>query len=163
MGDFLDSHWSYQRKNVNAPDHLKPFRQSYRHLDVKRVSEDPFEVSLRYRRSDFFSCFLKRLLASTCFPPNRCMVKQIFALLFVAIFLSPSFTTSVTEMCVTPVCRCSSYSSYKVTVICYTDDVKYNLNHSIKKPEEIVALYVNSYDSLFYILSSSLSFLFVIA
>ena len=38
------------------------------------------------------------------------------------------------------------------------------LNHSIKKPEEIVALYVNSYDSLFYILSSSsLSFFFVIA
>ena len=119
---------------------------------------------LRYRRSDFFSCFLKRLLASTCFPPNRCMVKQIFALLFVAIFLSPSFTTSVTGTCVTPVCRCSSYSSYNVTVICYTDDVKYDLNRSIKKPEEIVALYVNSYDSLFYILSSSsLSFFFVIA
>ena len=86
------------------------------------------------------------------------MVKQIFALLFVAIFLSPSFTTSVTEMCVTPVCRCSSYLSYNVTVICHTDDVKNDLNHSIKKPEEIVALYVNSYDSLFYILSFFFSF-----
>ena len=92
------------------------------------------------------------------------MVKQIFALLFVAIFLSPSFSTSVTEMCVTPVCRCSSDPSYNVTVICYTDDAMYDLKHSIKKAEEIVALYVNSYDSLFYILSSSsVSFFFVIA
>ena len=78
--------------------------------------------------------------------------------------LSPSFTTSVTEMCVTPVCRCSSDPSYNVTVICYTDDAMYDLKHSIKKAEEIVALYVNSYDSLFYILSSSsVSFLFAIA
>ena len=71
------------------------------------------------------------------------MVKQILTLLHVAVFLSPPLSASVTEMCVTPICRCSSHPSYNVTVICHTNDVKYDLSHSIKKSGEIVALYVN--------------------
>ncbi|XP_022809999.1 probable glycoprotein hormone G-protein coupled receptor [Stylophora pistillata] len=70
------------------------------------------------------------------------MVKQILTLLLVAVFLSPRLSASVTEMCVTPICRCTSHPSYNVTVICHTNDVKYDLSHSIKKSGEIVALSV---------------------
>ncbi|KAL9950907.1 hypothetical protein ACROYT_G043479 [Oculina patagonica] len=61
------------------------------------------------------------------FISRRRVVIILLAFLSLVSFLTPSYSVSVTDMCVTPVCKCSLDLVYNMTITCHTNDVKNDL------------------------------------